>query len=332
METIDARVSTGLTDAEVIELWLLRQPSPHTQSCYQRDINRLLKWTGKPLAETSAVDLARFAKSLADTGLAPLSWGRTVAAVRSLFGFAQQIGYCLNTATALDLPRTESRLAERIVAEDDVQRMIEREPNRRNRVLLSLLYVTGLRVSEACGLRWRNVQRRGEAGQVTVFGKGRRTRSVLLPAGVWAEVAALRGTAAHDAPVFASRSGKHLDRSRVLRIVRSAKERAEIAANVTTHWLRHAHASHGLANRAVGGLRDHLSQPAGIYTYRHSVAFRHGAGPMHLYAHGLAGDGWRVALPARRWRHHRHRHRRTFRCFGTDHEKKAARKAHAGDH
>jgi integrase/recombinase XerD len=46
--------------------------------------------------------------------------------------------------------------------------------------------------------------------------------------------------------VFASRSGKPLERSRVTRIVREASQRAGITTNVSTHWLRHAHASHAL--------------------------------------------------------------------------------------
>jgi integrase/recombinase XerD len=124
--------------------------------------------------------------------------------------------------------------------------MIELEPDERNRVLLSVLYAAGLRVSEACGLRWRNLQARGNAGQILIHGKGGRTRAVFLPPGVWGQLAPLKGTAGLDAPVLASRSGKLLERSRVTRIVREASQRAGIAANVSTHWLRHAHASHAL--------------------------------------------------------------------------------------
>lgn len=124
--------------------------------------------------------------------------------------------------------------------------MIAMEPDERNRVLLAVLYAAGLRVSEACGLRWRNLQTRGDAGQILIHGKGGRTRVVFLPVRAWGQLAILRRTAKPDAPVFASRSGKPLERSRVCRIVREAGQRAGIAANVSTHWLRHAHASHAL--------------------------------------------------------------------------------------
>jgi site-specific recombinase XerD len=103
------------------------------------------------------------------------------------------------------------------------------------------------RVSEACGLTWRDVQERGDAGQVTVYGKGGKTRAVLLSAATWAELVRLRGNAPNDDPVFPSkRTGRHLNESAVWRVVRAAAQRAGIAAGVSPHWLRHAHASHAL--------------------------------------------------------------------------------------
>jgi integrase/recombinase XerD len=51
-----------------------------------------------------------------------------------------------------------------------------------------LLYVGGLRVGEVCHLRWRNLRPHGNAGQITVYGKGGRTRSIVLPAPLWSEL------------------------------------------------------------------------------------------------------------------------------------------------
>ena len=246
METIAPRVSFQLSDADAVALWLSRQRSPATRSVYRRDINRLIVWTDRTLGETRSLDLERFAESLTGSGLAPISQGRTLAAVRSFFRFAEKIGYCGNSASGLELPRTEPSLSERIVPQEDIRRMIALEPDERNRVMLSVLYSAGLRVSEACGLRWRNLQTRGDGGQILIHGKGGRTRAVLLPAVVWSQLALLKRTAGAEAPVFASRSGKPLERSRVRRIVQAASQRAGIAARVSTHWLRHAHASHAL--------------------------------------------------------------------------------------
>ena len=121
---------------------------------------------------------------------------------------------------------------------------LETEP--RNRVLLTLLYAAGLRISEVVGLVWRDCAPRDDAGQITVFGKGGKTRVVLLPASTWRALGTLRAGAAADAPVFESRKGGALDPSSVHRVVKAAAERAGLDPAVSAHWLRHAHASHSL--------------------------------------------------------------------------------------
>ena len=122
--------------------------------------------------------------------------------------------------------------------------------------MLTVLYGGGLRISEVCGLRWRDLAVRDEAGQATVFGKGGKTRVVLLSAATWKVLTALRGEALADAPVFLSRKGGALDPSAVHRVVKAAAARAGLGPEVSAHWLRHAHASHSL-NR---GAPIHLVQ------------------------------------------------------------------------
>jgi site-specific recombinase XerD len=173
--------------------------------------------------------------------------------------FGHRIGYLpFDVGAPLQVPGRNNTLAERILSEAEVHRMLALEPEPRNQVLLRLLYAAGLRVSEACELKRRDLQARGEGGQVTVYGKGAKTRAVLLTKGTWEALAAIRPEeAAPDDPVFRSRKkADHLDPSQVMRIVRTAARRAGIAGNVSPHWLRHAHASHAL-NR---GCPIHLVQ------------------------------------------------------------------------
>src|SRR5262249_26061151 len=154
-------------------------------------------------------DLQAFADMLDAEHLAPSSCARSLAAIKSLLGFGQRTGYLpLNVGAALKLPTAKNTLAERILSETQVHRLLALEPNHRNQVLLRLLYVAGLRVSELAALEWRDLQPRDDAGQVTVFGKGDKTRVVLLPASVWRELEGLiHGRGPADAPVFPSRRG-----------------------------------------------------------------------------------------------------------------------------
>lgn len=232
------------TDAQLVALWLHGR-SPHTQRAYRSDVKRFLAFVDEPLRQVTLADVQGFADSL--LGLAPASRGRTLSAVKSLLAFGHRIGYlAFDVGRPLRLPRQKNRLAERILSESDVQRLLAVEPHRRNRVLLRLLYAGGLRVAELCTLTWRDAQERGDAGQVAVSGKGEKTRVVLLSTATWQELTGLRDGADINAPVFRSRKGGHLDPSQVLRIVRAAARRAGIRARVSPHWLRHAHASHAL--------------------------------------------------------------------------------------
>ncbi len=148
--------------------------------------------------------------------------------------------------------RLKDTQAERILPEETVIRMVTGEARPRNRALLRVLYGAGLRVSELTGLRWRDVSERDDTAQITVYGKGGKTRHVLLSAGTWEALLEIRGDAGPDDAVFrSSRGGGPLDARQARRIVAAAALRAGIDAKVSPHWLRHAHASHALDRGAA---------------------------------------------------------------------------------
>ncbi len=242
------------SDAQLLEIWLHGR-SRHTQRAYAADVTRFLAGAGKPLAGVTLADLQSFADSLAD--LAPATRYRILSAVKSLLAFGHRIGYLpFDVGRALRLPAIRCRLAERILPEAEVHRMLSLEPDERNRAILTLLYASGVRVSELCGLCWRDVQAAGEGAQITVFGKGGQTRAVQLPESVAKLLAKLHGNAGEDDPIFRSRKRGALQPVAVLRIVRQAARRAGIELAVSPHWLRHAHASHALDR----GAPSHLVQ------------------------------------------------------------------------
>jgi integrase/recombinase XerD len=236
------------SDDQLLEIWLHGR-SLHTQRAYRADIERFRSGAGKAFQQITLADLQQFGDSLSD--LAPASRYRMLSAIKSLLAFGHRIGYLpFDVGRALRLPAVRNRLAERILPEADLHRILSLEPEPRNRAVLTLLYASGVRVSELCGLCWRDLQPNGDGGQISVFGKGGVTRSIQVPASVWKQVAGLRTPkAGGNDPVFGSRKRKNGGRLRsvaVLRIVRKAAERAGIELPVSPHWFRHAHASHAL--------------------------------------------------------------------------------------
>jgi integrase/recombinase XerD len=135
-------------------------------------------------------------------------------------------------------------------------------------------YYAGLRVSELCDLRWRDVQPHGGSVVLAIHGKGQKTRFVKLKDDVAAQLQQLRDEhVAPDVPVFRSRKkGGALVSVQVFRIVKAAALRAGLPAEVCPHWLRHAHASHALDRGApislVQATLGHASvQTTGKYTH-----------------------------------------------------------------
>jgi len=240
------------TDHRLIQMWL-HGLSVDTQRGYKRCVSEFMDWVQKPLHAVTLADLQGWQDTF--TQAAPHTQRLKMAAVRSLLSFGHQIGILpTNVSLRLRQPKIKDTLNERILSEEEVTAMIETQQNPRNQAILLLLYTGGLRVNELCTLRWQDLSARKPGGQMTIFGKGGKTRIVLLPELVWKKLSQLKGNAAPSDPVFMSREkdsfGRTLDQSQVNRIVAKAALAAGIDKKVSPHWLRHAHATHSLSRGA----------------------------------------------------------------------------------
>lgn len=227
-------------DMLLIESWL-HDKGEHTQRAYQRDVRLFFELVEKPLQQVTLRDVQHFDDSLKH--LADTTRARSLATIKSLLSFAEKTGYLsLNVGAALKLPKAQDTLAERLLSDQAIVKMLALEADPRNHALLALLYNSAIRRAELCGLHWKDVQARPElqTGQVSVFGKGRKTRAIVLKSWVWEELQTLRGDAPDEASVFG------IEASQVYKIVKKAAERAGLKKSVSPHWFRHAHATHAL--------------------------------------------------------------------------------------
>ena len=148
---------------------------------------------GKPLAQITLGDLQGYFSGL--ESLAPASRARAVNAVKSLFSFAQRIGYL----SSIQRPPSSHRRSrtpwpQEFCRKSQVHRLLALEPHPRNRVLLRLMYAAGLRVVRGLRAEMAGLAGAGRGtGQITVYGKGGKTRVVLLSPETWAELISLKG-------------------------------------------------------------------------------------------------------------------------------------------
>ncbi len=257
------------TDDTLVETWMHGLPES-TQRAYRHEVRDLLDYTGKHLQDITIFDLQAYDKEKL-LKKANTSRARAIAAIKSLYKRIRQASLiAVNPAEFLRTPKVPETLAERYLTPEQVESIIAQVKTERDRVMLSLMYYTGMRVSEVVALTWNKVLLTPTGATLAVKGKGDKVRYIHIDEEMTQELSALRNG---DGCVFPSgKTGDCMTTTQAQRIVVAAAEKAGIDAS--PHFFRHAHASH-LFNAGVQGpeIRDELGH-ANIATtnkYAHSV-------------------------------------------------------------
>ena len=243
---IKNKVTNAQNDRELILIWL-GDKSDTTQVSYRSTVEKFIEFIAKPLSEVKLEDLQLWERGL-KARFKPTTVANKVLVIKSLFSFAVKTGYLtLNIGSFLKTPKAKETIAERILDVSDVRGLIKYGvKNDRDRLMLSLMYGCGLRVSEVIGLTWNDLKPHGDGGKATVFGKGSKTRVVLIPDRLWQQVKEFEKYHRVNQWVFVSRNDNKMERSVVHRMIKRACKRAGIDERASAHWLRHSHASHSL--------------------------------------------------------------------------------------
>ncbi len=237
----------SMADQTLVSSWIAGKATK-TQVAYLKVATDLFEFAkGKPLSKIGESDLKSFLKLKKWQALDTKK--QRAAILKALFKFARRKKY-IQTDPAEDLESVKShdKINERYLSEEEVFRIIDRTPDIRNKTLLKVLYLSGLRISEVIKLDWEHIIERKEGvGQITVIGKRSKQRSILIPKSVFSELRKLKPVNARSYdPVFISREGSRLSSRMVQLIVEKARLLAGIERKVSPHWFRHAHASHAL--------------------------------------------------------------------------------------
>ena len=236
------RVTRTSSDRELVYIWL-GDKSKTTIASYSSIVTGFFNFINKPLEEVAIEDLQLWHRRLQLTDK-PSTVANKIRAIKSLFSYGVKVGYLeVNVGSYIKCPKVKSKLAQRILSESDCLKLINATSTERDRALLSLMYGCGLRVSELCSLTWGDLQPHGQGGKCTVFGKGGKTRVVLVPDSIWQLL--MKQPKLIDT-VFVSRTGKPLERTRVYKIVKQCAKRSGVSEKASCHWLRHSHATHAI--------------------------------------------------------------------------------------
>jgi site-specific recombinase XerD len=257
--------------------------APATTSAYRSDLADFTRWAAEaevtgPSQVTRRV-LRRYLAALSDRPVAPRTSARRASALRRYFGWQTRTGRLAADPTlGLRAPRGTGRLP-KIVHDEQLHQLLDEPPARsgltddqradplqraihlRDQAVLEVLYGSGLRVSELCGLRQRDLDLLGR--RVTVWGKGSKQRMLPLSDPSVAALAAwlddgrpLMAEPSLGDVVFFNRAGSQLSPRDVRRIL----DRRSVEPT-HPHALRHTFATHlldgGADLRSVQELLGH---------------------------------------------------------------------------
>lgn len=275
------------------EFLAVRQ-AEHTRASYLADLSNLsgfLVERGVSPVDVNVVDLRAWLASMADQGLARSTLARRTSTVRGFFLWASKQGYIAHDPSITlkspkvprSLPKTISQ-SEASELMDDLAAVAAEEDTviaMRDRAIMEILYATGLRVSELCGLDSTSFDREREL--VRVRGKGDKERSVPLGLPAWRALDAYmsrRGelvTRQSGDAVFLGARGARIDQRVVRRLVHRSLTLVGGAPDLGPHGMRHAMATHllegGADLRTVQEILGH-SSPVTTQIYTHVTTER----------------------------------------------------------
>lgn len=259
-----------------LDEWLasLTRVADSTRDVYRRDMRDAVSWLdslGRRCPDdVGRRDLRGYLAQLDRDGYARRTTARKASVMRRYFQWAQRTGRTTSDpSAALSAPRGTASLP-KILTSSELDGLVEGrvagesspEIELRDRAVVELLYGSGLRVSELCGLRRDDIS--GAAGTITVWGKGQKQRRVPVSEAAAAALAkwisegrpALVSEGTPDDQVFLNQRGKPLTPRDVRRLLD-----ARSPTPTHPHALRHTFATHlldgGADLRAVQELLGH---------------------------------------------------------------------------
>lgn len=278
------------------ETWLKtlaheRRLSPETVEAYERDTRQFLHFLtghrgGPPgisdIADLRPADLRGFLAKRRNDGAGARTLGRGLAGIRSLLRFLEKRGL-VNAAGAIALraPRQPKSLPKPLAASDarkvvSMEGQLAEEPwiAARNAAVVTLLYGSGLRISEALGLTGADLATEADT-VLRVTGKGGKTRLVpVLPVARDAVAEYRRLCPFHIGPdglLFRGARGGPLNPAIIQREMAKLRSALNLPDTATPHALRHSFATHLLGRggdlRTIQELLGHASlSTTQIYT------------------------------------------------------------------
>ena len=238
-----------ITNADQLAAAFLAGYSEATRKAYARDLRhwgRFLGSLGVPVLDAHRVHVDAYAREAEATGVAPATLARRLSALSGFYAYALDEGMVERSPVArVSRPRVSDESPRFGLDRDEVRRFLAAaEGNPRDHALACLLALNGLRVSEALAADVADLgQERGHR-TLRIKRKGGKLAVCPLAPRTAAAVDTLAGE--RDGPIFATRTGRRMDRHAAWKVVRRLAAAAGIDKPVSPHSARHGFVTNAL--------------------------------------------------------------------------------------
>ena len=265
--------------------------SENTLSAYRNDLSQLAAFVAEKAGNRSGASWANFNRQtmlsyqlqLKERNYATTTLARKVAAAKSFFKFMVAEGYVKDNPMENVASPNVGRILPKPISIAQVRRLLDQPGKlftpeaKRDSAMLSLLYASGMRVSELISLNLGDVDIENDF--VRCFGKGKKER--LIPIARKASLAVEEylnearpklARSKEEIALFLNRRGERLTRQGFWQILKGHAKDAELSVDITPHTLRHSFATHMLTGgadlRSVQELLGHANiSTTQVYTH-----------------------------------------------------------------
>lgn len=246
----------------------LKGASELTIRNYSFFVGKLLEKINKAPMEITEDDAKEFLAEMFETK----SRNTIALASSSIRFFFKLLG---KTDIKINLPKKEQKLPN-ILTKDEVARLIRAANTKKSKLIISILYSTGMRVSEVVNLQRQNLDLENNEGMVK-SGKGKKDRLFIINAELC--VGLKEYLKDHEENIYVFSKEEALTPRNIQKIMKKTAFRAGIKKRVTPHTLRHSFATHllesGVDIRIIQALLGHENlQTTQIYTHVSREALR----------------------------------------------------------
>jgi integrase/recombinase XerD len=234
--------------------------SANSLEAYSADLNRFALFLKDFSVEPAASVVRKYLDRLHASGLSSRSVARHLTTLRNFYRFCQREGLCDSNPTDHLRPPRQWQTIPRFLNREEIEKVLQapdisRPTGLRDRAMVELLYASGLRVSELCGLKVNDVNT--GLGVLRATGKGNKQR--MVPAGK-AAIQAVSNYLASARPallkgrtsryLFVTVRGGCLTRQAFWKLLTGYGRKAGVFRGLTPHTVRHSFATHLLEGGA----------------------------------------------------------------------------------